>query len=79
LESCSRACDELTGREFVRNSRFNFVSAFDDPGPPRTPGLREATVPYLHHGRFATIEKALDLSDREIADLASFLRSLGSD
>ena len=69
-------------------------------GAFRTPGLRNlsATAPYLHDGRFATVEAvldyyrrppdkaavrhelpaALDLSDRELADLARFLRTLDS-
>ena len=66
-------------------------------GAFRTPGLRNlpATAPYLHDGRFATIEEVLGyyrrppdkarvrhelppltLSDREIDDLAHFLRTL---
>jgi cytochrome c peroxidase len=67
-------------------------------GAFRTPGLRNlsSTAPYLHDGRFATLEqvleyyrrpadkakvahelpRALDLSDREIEDLALFLRTL---
>jgi cytochrome c peroxidase len=67
-------------------------------GAFRTPGLRNlsATAPYLHDGRFATLEqvlefyrrppdkaavahelpRALDLSDRELEDLARFLRAL---
>jgi cytochrome c peroxidase len=67
-------------------------------GAFRTPGLRNlsATAPYLHDGRFATLEevldyyrhpadkqtvghelpRSLDLSDREIADLTRFLRTL---
>ncbi|HKA14604.1 MAG TPA: cytochrome c peroxidase [Myxococcota bacterium] len=69
-------------------------------GAFRTPGLRNlsATAPYLHDGRFATLEqvleyyrhpadkaavahelpRALALSDREIADLARFLRTLAA-
>jgi cytochrome c peroxidase len=67
-------------------------------GAFRTPGLRNlsATAPYLHDGRYSTLEqvleyyrhpadkvavahelpRALDLSDRELADLARFLRAL---
>ena len=66
-------------------------------GAFRTPSLRNlpATAPYLHDGRFATLEEVLafyrkppdkarvrhelpplDLSDREIEDLARFLRAL---
>jgi cytochrome c peroxidase len=67
-------------------------------GAFKTPGLRSlsATAPYLHDGRFTTLEEVLDyyrrppdkasvrhelparldLSDREISDLARFLRAL---
>jgi cytochrome c peroxidase len=67
-------------------------------GAFRTPGLRNlsATAPYLHDGRFASLEEVLeyyrhppdkaavrhelparlDLSDRDVADLARFLRAL---
>ena len=70
-------------------------------GAFRTPGLRNltATAPYMHDGRFGSLEEVLDfyrsppdkaavphelpgkleLSDRELDDLARFLRTLSSD
>jgi cytochrome c peroxidase len=90
--------DEPAGADCGRESGFGAEVVALQRGAFRTPGLRNlsATAPYLHDGRFATLEQVLafyrhppdkaavahelprelDLSDRDLADIARFLHTL---
>jgi cytochrome c peroxidase len=61
--------------EFPELGRFNLTHRIEDRGAFKTPTLREleSTGPYMHDGRFGTLEEVVDYYDR------GGLRALGMD
>jgi cytochrome c peroxidase len=52
--------------EFPELGRFNITHRLEDRGAFKTPTLREleSTAPYMHDGRFSTLEEVVDYYDR---------------
>ena len=69
---------------FSDNGRANFTNQAEDKGRFRVPTLRNIllTAPYMHDGRFATIDQVLDHYNEHILDsptLSSFLKDVSND
>ena len=69
---------------FADNGRENFTNQSGDKGRFRVPTLRNImlTAPYMHDGRFATIEQVLDHYNEHILDsptLSSFLKDVSNE